>query len=83
MVSAHTVGEFRVKVVQGKVVSSSPIVEDWDEDACLCQGKVPEDKRIEVQQRIYDEKRGKHRWKAFIRYHIDCPIHGAHRKETE
>jgi hypothetical protein len=68
--------------VKGKVLSSKPIPTDWDEDACLCQGKVPEDKRIDVIERIFDEKKQKHRWKVFLRYHIDCPIHGCDRKET-
>jgi hypothetical protein len=71
-----------MKIVKGKVLSSSPILTDWDEDTCLCQGKVPEDKRIDVVERIYDEKRDKHRWKVYVRYHQDCPVHGCHRKET-
>lgn len=70
-----------MKSVKGTIVSSGPITEDWDEDACLCQGKVPEDKRIDYLHRIYDEKRGKHRWKSYLRYHQDCPIHGCHRSE--
>ena len=71
-----------VKIVQGRVLSSRPLATEWDEDACLCQGKVPEDKRIDVQQRIFDEKRQKHRWKAMVRYHQDCPAHGCNRQET-
>jgi len=71
-----------MKIVKGKVLSSSPILTDWDEDACLCQGAVPEDKRVEVIQRIFDEKKEKHRWKVFLRYHSECPIHGCDRKET-
>lgn len=81
MVSTQNVGEI-VKVVKGTVVASRPLREEWDEDACLCQGKVPEDKRIDVQQRIYDEKREKHRWKSFVRYHQDCPVHGCNPKEN-
>ncbi len=68
-----------MKSVNGSVSSSSPLPVEWDEDSCLCQGKVPEDKRIDVEQRIYDEKRQKHRWKVMVRYHQDCPIHGCHR----
>jgi hypothetical protein len=71
-----------MKVVKGSVISSTRLPEEWDEDACLCQGKVPENKRIDVEQRIYDEKRQKHRMKVFVRYHQDCPIHGCHVKEN-
>lgn len=71
-----------MKVVKGSVISSSPLPVEWDEDACLCQGKVPEDKRIDVEQRIFDEKRQKHRTKVFVRYHQDCPIHGCHVREN-
>jgi len=82
MVQTHNVGGLRVKVVTGRIVSSGPLVEEWDEDTCLCQGKVPDDKRIDVLQRIYDEKREKHRWKAFVRFHQDCPVHGCNRSAT-
>lgn len=65
-----------MKIVTGRVLASHPLVDDWEDGECLCQGPVPEDKKIEVQQRIYDEKRKKHRWRNFVRYHQDCPIHG-------
>jgi hypothetical protein len=70
-----------MKQITGTVVSSRSLSDEWDEDACLCQGKVPDDKRIDVQQRIFDEKRNQHRWKSFVRYHQDCPVHGCNRKE--
>lgn len=69
-----------MKTVQGRVISSRPLPDEWDEEACLCQGKVPENKRIDIQHRIYDEKRSKWKWKTFVRYHIDCPIHGCNRE---
>lgn len=65
-----------MKTVSGRVMSSRPLIDDWDDDACLCQGPVPDEKRVDVQQLIYDEKRKKHRWRNMIRYHADCPIHG-------
>lgn len=71
-----------MKKVSGKVVSSRRLREEWDEDLCLCQGKVPEDKRIDVMERIFDEKRGHHRWKTYVRFHQDCPVHGCHIEET-
>lgn len=71
-----------MKEVNGRVVSSSPLeAEDYADDDCLCQGKVPADKRMDFEQRVYDEKRKKHRWKAFLRFHQDCPIHGCNRSE--
>lgn len=82
MVSIQNVGEV-MKKVQGSVVSKKPITSDWDEDTCLCQGKVPEDKRIDVMERIFDEKRNQHRWKTYVRYHQDCPTHGCNIKETD
>jgi hypothetical protein len=48
---------------------------DWDPEDCLCQGKVPEDKRIDYMHRIQD-KNGKWVWKTYLRYHQHCPIHG-------
>lgn len=65
-----------IKAVAGKVLSSKRPVDDWDPDECLCAGKVADDKRIDVQNRILDERKGKHVWKSFVRYHQDCPIHG-------
>ena len=72
-----------MKQVKGRIISSRRPLDDWDEDACLCQHQVPDDKRIDVQQIIYDEKRKKHRWRNMIRYHVDCPIHGSAPEETE
>lgn len=72
-----------MKQVSGRVVSSKPLIEDWDDEKCLCQGKVPDEKRIDVQVRIWDEKRNKHRWRNMIRYHMDCPVHGCHREPRE
>lgn len=83
MVQRLNVGELRVKVVQGTIVSSSKPLDEWDEGLCLCQGKVPDNKRIDVQQRVFDEKRQKHRWKAVIRFHQDCPVHGCEPKENK
>lgn len=71
-----------MKIVQGTTGPMRPLNLDWDEDACLCQGKIPEDKRIDVIERIYDDKRAKHRWKVYVRYHQDCPVHGCNVKET-
>lgn len=56
---------------------SKRLDEDWDPADCLCQGTVPENKRIDYEHRIFDEKKDKWRWKVFLRYHIDCPIHGS------
>lgn len=71
-----------MKPVSGKIVSASPLPgDDWAEDDCLCQGKVPDDKRIDIQQRLFDEKRQKWRWKSLVRFHQDCPIHGCHRSQ--
>lgn len=68
-----------MKTVKGNVVSSVPIRDDWEDSECLCQDNVPIGKRIDVQAREYDEKRGKWRWRNKIRYHQDCPIHGLER----
>lgn len=65
-----------VKRIKGTVVSSHPLLEDWDEADCLCQAKVPENKKTYLQVWVYDEKRKKHRWKSLESYHQDCPIHG-------
>ncbi len=67
-----------MKTVKGRVLSSRPLERDWDEDSCLCQGPVPDEKRVDIQQLIYDEKRKKQRWRNMLRYHSDCPIHGIH-----
>lgn len=69
-----------LKTVKGTVVSSQPLDEDWSEEDCLCQGKVPEDKRIDYLVNVFDEKRQKRRWKSLLRYHQDCPIHGIHKE---
>lgn len=50
--------------------------DDFDEGDCLCQGVVPKDKRIDFDQRVFDEKTQKWKWKTMLRYHIDCGIHG-------
>jgi hypothetical protein len=55
---------------------SQALSEDWDPADCLCQGKVPEAFRIDLEIRIFDEKRDKWRWKPKVRYHKQCPIHG-------
>lgn len=55
---------------------SQALTDDWDEADCLCQGKVPEDKRIDFLQRKFDEKKQVWKWKSQLRYHKDCPIHG-------
>lgn len=72
-----------VKEAQGRVISSGPLPDEdaFAEEDCLCQGKVPADKRMDFEQRVFDEKRNKHRWKAVLRYHQDCPVHGCNRSE--
>ena len=50
--------------------------DDFDEDDCLCQGVVPKDKRVDFEQRVFDEKTQKWKWKTMLRYHKDCPVHG-------
>lgn len=55
---------------------SQTLTDDWNPEDCLCQGKVPPEKRIDFEQRLFDEKKQKWRWKAVLRYHQDCPIHG-------
>lgn len=55
---------------------SQALSDDWDEADCLCQGKVREEKRIDYEVRIFDEKRQQWRWKAKFRYHKECPVHG-------
>lgn len=69
-----------LKSVTGRVLSSRPLKEDWADEDCLCQGGVPDDKQVNVQQLIFDERRNKQRWRNVLRYHADCPIHGI---ETE
>ena len=64
-----------MKPVVGRVLSSLPFVEECDHEACLSQ-KAPEAKRIDVQQRVFNEKKQKHVWKTLVRYHQDCPVHG-------
>lgn len=56
--------------------------DDFNEDECLCQGKVPKNKRIDVEQRVQD-KDGKWKWKAMLRYHADCSVHGSRVKVAE
>lgn len=70
-----------MKSVQGRVTASRPLDDDYADEDCLCLGKVPDNKRIDVQQRIFNEKKQKHVWKTFVRAHQDCPIHGCHPKE--
>lgn len=55
---------------------SQALTDDWDEADCLCQGKVPEAQRIDLEVRIFDEKKKAWRWKPKMRYHKGCPIHG-------
>lgn len=66
--------------------------DDFDEDDCLCQGKVPTDKRIDFEQVLPSDKDGRRlrdgvepllrngnpvmKWFAVLRFHKDCPIHG-------
>jgi hypothetical protein len=50
--------------------------ETMEQDPCLCQGKVPEDKRIDFQTLRPDPKTGKPKLKTVLRYHKDCPEHG-------
>lgn len=49
---------------------------DFDEADCLCQGFVPEDKRIDFMNVLPDKKTGKPRLQTWMRYHQECPIHG-------
>lgn len=65
-----------MKPVTGRVTGSRPAVVDWDPDECLCSGKVPDAKRIDVMDRVFNEKKQKHVWKTLVRYHQDCPVHG-------
>jgi hypothetical protein len=49
------------------------------DDDCLCQGKVPKDRQMDVIQYVTetDQKgREKSRWKPVLRFHMDCPHHG-------
>jgi hypothetical protein len=71
-----TVPNGPMKKVTGTVISSRPLQTEWEEGECLCAGKFPESKRIDVLNRIFDEKRQKWRWKSQMRFNQDCPIHG-------
>lgn len=55
-------------------MSSPP--EELDESACLCRKFVPEEKRVDYQQIVLNEKSGKREWKTLMRAHQDCPFHG-------
>lgn len=50
--------------------------DDFEEEDCLCQGKVPDDKKVDFLRRVFDDKRKKWKNKVLLRYHKDCPIHG-------
>lgn len=47
-----------------------------EEDACMCQGKVPAEARIDFQVQVTDPKTQKLKWKTVLRYHKHCPDHG-------
>ena len=47
---------------------------EFDETTCLC-GSVPKDKRVDYERKVQD-KEGRYKWKAYLRVHIDCPVHG-------
>lgn len=55
------------------------ITDDFDPELCLCQGKVPAEKRIDIEEWELHEKSGRMRWKTKVRYHQDCPYHGTNR----
>lgn len=57
-------------------MSSETVTEEF-EPACLCQGVVPKEKRVDFEQRIQG-KDGKWKWKCVLRCHKDCPEHGVH-----
>lgn len=57
-------------------MTTTAATEDFDEEDCLCQAKVPKDKRMDFIQRIFDEKTEQWKWKTVLRYHKDCSIHG-------
>lgn len=63
-----------MKTVAG-TTSDAPLRDDADE-SCLCQGEVPDELKVYLQQLVYDEKKQKERWKSVLRFHIDCPLHG-------
>lgn len=59
--------------------------DDFDVDACLCQGAVPLPMRIDVQDRLPVLQNGQpvhqngkpvFKWKTWRRFHKQCPIHG-------
>lgn len=50
-----------------------------EDDGCLCHGKVPVDCRMDFQHVVTDPKTGKPKWKAYLRYHKRCPVHGIER----
>lgn len=54
-----------------------------DEEPCLCQSFVPEDKRIDFMAVRPDAKTGKPKMKVYLRYHQDCPDHGLALHEGE
>lgn len=65
-----------MKVIEGTTTAAPQRPVDWDADDCLCQGEIPEEKKVYVQQHVYSEKLKKKRWRNALRFHIDCPIHG-------
>jgi hypothetical protein len=59
--------------------------DDFNEADCLCQDAVPKDKRIDFEEVRPVVVNGKPqlqnghpvmKWKAILRFHRDCPIHG-------
>lgn len=50
--------------------------EEIDDEACLCQGFVPENKRVDFYAIRPDKKTGKPKATVVLRYHQDCPDHG-------
>lgn len=65
-----------MKTVTGtdRKLSSAP--DEWDDDDCLCQGPIPDDRAVMFQQHLYSEKLKKRRWRNVLKCHMDCPIHG-------
>lgn len=48
---------------------------DWHFDHCIC-ADIPDDKRIDLQERRFNDQRKKWRWVSLDTTHQDCPVHG-------
>lgn len=69
-----------MKNVAGTVIATRPYLgdddrPDWHFDHCIC-ADIPDEKRIDLQERRFNKQRKKWRWVSVDTTHQDCPVHG-------